>query len=56
MTTDTLNPCGKIKGTFDVKIKMNNLNVRNIYLQIYKEIGLLIKTYEEIWSLFSQQD
>lgn len=26
---------------------MNNLTVRNIYLQIYKEIGLLIKTYED---------
>lgn len=26
------------------KIKMNNLKVTNIYLQIYKENGLIIKT------------
>lgn len=31
--------CKKIK-----KIKMNNLKVTNIYLQIYKENGLIIKT------------
>lgn len=41
-------PCGKIKWTLDVQIKMNNLKVKNIYPQIYKEIPLLIKTYEEL--------
>ncbi len=50
MTTDTLTPCGKVKWALDVKIKMNILKVRNTYLQIYKEIRLLLKTYEEIWS------
>lgn len=48
MTTGTLTPCGKIKQTLGVKIKMNNLKMRNIYLQIYKEIGLLIQTCAEL--------
>lgn len=49
MTAETWTPCGSIKRTLDEKIKMNYLKVRNIYLLIYKEIVLLIKTCGELW-------
>lgn len=43
-----------MKWTLDLKIQMNNLKGRSAYLQTYKEMVPLIKTYEELWSLLSR--
>lgn len=43
-----------MKWTLDLKIQMNKLKGRSVYLQTYKEMVPLIKTYEELWSLLSR--